>query len=525
MKGFQEISTPTDFAIVINNLTAGYSTAYFWRSRCVVLNGVNLTVKAGEVVGILGANGSGKSTLLRAVVDPGHRFEGRVMVNGHELVPGQTAYMPQAAASTLSPWLKVRDEIALPLRIRGLPRQQQRERVQEICDSYGISVPLNRKVTDLSGGQRVKVALLRALAVPDHKLVVMDEPFEGLDVNSRNLLIQKINDISASGVPVIITSHREEDLDLLKAIKYRLRGVPINYLEKISRSVMGEPAQIQRDQNSNSSLSFDSPSDDVIEHAKTALAERRYRLLPVIIGGVLGVLIGFMLWQGLAWWIDSPRLMPSPTGVAIEVLKLLTDHQSVTNLTVTIGRALFWWFLANLLAIPLGILVGYSPVVYRLFAPWLSVGRCIPVFALLGVAKGLFPGTSALQTGFLVWLTLFLIALHTLAVSASMVARRRLEIATTFGAGHWFRIRNILPYECLNGAFASLEITLPIGVVVALVVEMFIFPGQGIGIDLYNNMDSRDMSKLFALIIVPGVVAAAGLTILRVISQKVRLEL
>ncbi len=515
----------SQFGLKIENLSAGYSRPYLWPVRSVVIDSINLQVNPGEIAGILGNNGTGKSTLLKAIVGPRCRFGGQVTVNGCEIESGQVAYMPQSPGDTLSPWLTAEKEIALPLRIQGWTKQKWQPQVKKLCEKYQISVPLHRKITELSGGQRVKVALLRALAVLDHKLVVMDEPFEGLDVKSRNLLIQKMKEMATVGIPVLITSHREEDLDLLKAIKYRLEGGSVNNLKKV-------PVGDGETEFYNRKSSLDRESDpedervnDTIEYANNENDRSRHRARAVITGGLIGIVAGLLLWQGLAWVIDNPRLLPAPISVLIEMADLLTEPSSLPDLSVTIGRALFWWLVANLVAIPLGIAIGYDSVIYRLFAPWLSLGRAVPVFALLGMAKGVFPGNASLQTGFLVWLTLFLISLHILAVASSMVARRRLEIAATFGASHWFRIKRIMPYECLPGIFTALEITLPISVVVGLVVEMFIFPQTGIGIDLYNNMDARNMGKLFALILIPGIMSAIGLTVIRTVSQKFKLEL
>lgn len=506
--------------VEVRDLTAGYVTqGRVVGGRRILLRGVSFGVAPGEIVGVQGPNACGKSTMLKAIVNRRFRFGGQVRVDGRPLEPGEVAYVPQAPAGTLSPWLTARDEIALALRARGVGKAKRSTAVEQLLKHHSIHVPLDRRVAELSGGQRVKVAVLRALAVPGHRLVVMDEPFEGLDVRSRATLIQVIGQIASSGIPVIITSHRAEDLDVLGARRLVMEGDPVSELREVQateREVrpVAELAAPLEDENG-----------DALSRAELAKVRRGPSIRAVGLGGLVGFLAGLVLWAGLAAFIDNARLLPRPNRVGEEIVALLTDPENLPNVGGTIGKAMLWWIVANVLAVPLGIALGYETSVYRLFAPWLSLGRCLPIFALLGVAKGLFPGHSELQTGFLIWLTIFLISLHTLAVSAAMAPRRRMEIASILGANHRFRITRIMPFECLSGIFAALEITLPLAVIVTLVVGMFIFPKYDLAIDLYNNMDKPDLSKLFACVLIPGAFAAMGLVVVRRVSRRFHFEL
>src|SRR5205085_5914381 len=112
-------------------------------------------------------------------------------------------------------------------------------------------------------------------------------------------------------------------------------------------------------------------------------------------------------------------------------------------LSATAFRAVGWWLGANAVAIAAGILIGYSSRVFGLVSVWLSLARCLPIFALVGVARGLFPGFEALQIGFLIWLTLFVVALQAVSVAAALAPRRRIETARIFGASSWFVLTRI----------------------------------------------------------------------------------
>jgi ABC-type multidrug transport system ATPase subunit/ABC-type nitrate/sulfonate/bicarbonate transport system permease component len=504
--------------ITVRNLTAGHpASGPFAGGSRVLISKLSFEVLPGEIVGLLGPNGSGKSTLLRAIVDRRFRLGGEVLSNGHELAAGDVAYVPQAAAGTLSPWLRVDDEIALPLRIRGQSRRDGRDVAARLAGEHGLGVPLERRTAELSGGQRVKVALLRGLAVPDHRLVVMDEPFEGLDASARSALIRHVLMIAASGIGVVVTSHRAEDLEALGARKLVMAGSPVSELIPVSGDSVASEAV------AGNGIVPDYQGD-ALSRAELHLGDRGNGALKAIVTGVLGFVLGVIAWGIGAYVVGNSALFPPPGGVGREAFRLLSEPSNLTNVAFTVGRAGVWWLVANAMAVPLGVIVGYGGGVYRLFAPWLSLGRCLPVFALVGAARGLFPGASELQRGSLIWLTVFLISLHAVAVSAAMAPRRRMEIAAIFGAGHWFRVTRVLPFECIGGIFAALEVTLPLSVIVTIVVGMFILAERDLSLDIYNNLDKPDLSKLLACVLVPGAFAAIGLALLRRFSGRLRYE-
>jgi len=521
-------------ALSVERLKAGYpdTSGINPFGYSVVINGVELQVEAGEIVGIQGANASGKSTLLSAIVDPKRRLSGSVKSGDSELQTGETAYMPQAAAETLSPWLTVGEEVALPLRIDGVSEKEQRKRVQELMSRYRIELPLDRRVHALSGGQRVKVALLRSFAVQRMRLFVLDEPFEGLDSESRHVVLASIQRVANRGVPVLLTSHREEDLRALNARMLRLRGSPVDRIVPVSSRPMTIEAGTDRGQSAagtqrRGSGSFALGSENLKkDDANDALSQMSAEVRPdsesdgfgaLRIGGIA---LGFGVWKLAAAAVGDPGLLPGPLSVGEEAIRLLFDTERFPHFGATMSRALSGWLLANLTAIPIGILLGYDKRIYSAASPWLSLGRTLPVFVLLGPAIGLFPGYSELQRGFLIWLTLYLISIQSVSAAAAFASRIRLRIARIFGADHWFRLKNVLFHESLGGIFSALEITLPLAVIVSLVVEIFLIPQVGLGVYIYNNLTSGDISTLFAHILLPGVAAAVGMWGLRKIGSR-----
>lgn len=500
------------YNLVVENLEAGYGLGGFSLfGRHTVIKGLSFEIQAGEVIGLIARNASGKSTLLRAIVDSEFRFGGKVLSNGEPLKAGQIAYMPQSPAGTLSPWLNVETEIALPLRVLGIKKREVwQQSINKLVADFGIVLPMSNRVEQLSGGQRVKVALLRSLMVQDIRLMVLDEPFEGLDVASRNAMITAIRKVSANGIPIIITSHRQEDLDILADRQIKLVGTPVSKVDSINIKSVTPEEEIT---NSTGELELHPRQ---IENEKTS---SQYSYL-----SLFGILGGFLIWLILAELLNKYALLPNPLGVVKAMLQLLTNSELVPHFSATIFRALGWWLVANLLAIPIGILLGYHIALYQTVSPWLSVGRSLPSFVLVGPAIGLLPGYPEMQRGLLICLALFLVALQAISVASALAPRKRVAIAKVLGASNWFCLRHIMPYEAITGIFSSLEVTLPLAMIITLVVETFLIPKLGLGLYIFNHLTDPDLSLLVAHIFWPAVIAAIGMRVIRRVSSGYRYE-
>ncbi|MBV9747500.1 MAG: nitrate/sulfonate/bicarbonate ABC transporter ATP-binding protein [Acetobacteraceae bacterium] len=160
----------------------------------IVLDGVNLTLRQGEIVGLLGRSGSGKSTLLRIVAGLLTPTGGEVLWRGaplHGPAPG-VAMVFQSFA--LFPWLTVQENVELGLEAQGVARVVREERAEQAIDLIGLGGYQSAYPKELSGGMRQRVGLARALVVhPD--LLLMDEPFSALDVLTAETLRTDLIDL------------------------------------------------------------------------------------------------------------------------------------------------------------------------------------------------------------------------------------------------------------------------------------------------------------------------------------------
>ncbi|OJW68985.1 MAG: ABC transporter ATP-binding protein [Sphingomonadales bacterium 63-6] len=169
--------------------------------------GVDLTVPEGAIYGILGPNGAGKTTTLRmllGIIDPD---EGTRRVLGHERphdVARLIGYLPEERG--LYPSMKAYEAIAFMGALRGLPLKEGRKRGRELLEAHGLGHSAERQIRQLSKGMAQTVQLLGTL-VHKPKLVVLDEPFSGLDALNQGKLEQMIRRLADEGTTVIFSTH------------------------------------------------------------------------------------------------------------------------------------------------------------------------------------------------------------------------------------------------------------------------------------------------------------------------------
>jgi manganese/iron transport system ATP-binding protein len=179
------------------------------------LDGVSFTLQGGDSVAVVGPNGAGKSTLFRAVAGVLSYQAGSVTVYGSE--PGGhicIAYVPQATFVDWSFPVTVFDVVMMGrTRKIGLfkrPSRTDRNLVRECIRTVKMEELANRQIGELSGGQKQRVFLARAIA-QEADLILMDEPFTGLDITSQNDIFTVLRDLAGRGVTAMVSTH---DLDM-----------------------------------------------------------------------------------------------------------------------------------------------------------------------------------------------------------------------------------------------------------------------------------------------------------------------
>jgi len=155
------------------------------------VEGVSFTVRPGEFLSIIGPSGCGKSTLFNVIGGLLGHHQGGVRVAGETVSgPHKSIGMVFQEESTF-PWRTVRDNVAFPLELIGMPKEKRAERARHFISMVGLDGFENRYPGELSGGMRQRVSLARTLA-SEPKILLMDEPFAALDEQTRLLLGDKV---------------------------------------------------------------------------------------------------------------------------------------------------------------------------------------------------------------------------------------------------------------------------------------------------------------------------------------------
>ena len=177
-----------------------------------VLNGLSLSVREGEVFGLLGANGSGKTTLMRLMVGLLRNDGGTLTVHGESPSPrqaSQVGYMPQLSA--LYQELSIRENVDFFARMYGMSDRRSRGRsVEEAIDLVDLAPRSSDTILNLSGGMRQRVSLAIAL-VHRPALLLLDEPTVGLDPDVRAIFWERFRRMAQSGTTIMISSHTMDD--------------------------------------------------------------------------------------------------------------------------------------------------------------------------------------------------------------------------------------------------------------------------------------------------------------------------
>jgi NitT/TauT family transport system ATP-binding protein len=183
-------------------------------SARAVLEGVDFTLREGEIVALLGQSGSGKSTMLRLMAGLIQADEGQVLYRGMPLYGTARGIRMVFQSFALFPWLTVQKNVELGLEAQGMPAGERARRASAVIDLIGLSGFEGALPRELSGGMRQRVGIARAL-VMEPEVLLMDEAFSALDVLTGERLREEILDLWQSGrIPtkaILVVSHNIEE--------------------------------------------------------------------------------------------------------------------------------------------------------------------------------------------------------------------------------------------------------------------------------------------------------------------------
>jgi putative ABC transport system ATP-binding protein len=208
-------TTAPNAAIICDNLVKIYKVAEL---EVFALQGLDLVINQGELLGIVGASGSGKTTLMNILGGLDRPSAGRIWVDGLDLLNlsdsaldryrrTMVGFVWQQGGRNLIPYLNAQENIELPMTLAGIAGRQKRKRSEELLEAVGLTNRRRHRLSELSGGEQQRVAIAVALANSPH-LLLADEPTGELDTNTALSIYKTFQDLNQIfGLTILIVSH------------------------------------------------------------------------------------------------------------------------------------------------------------------------------------------------------------------------------------------------------------------------------------------------------------------------------
>jgi ABC-2 type transport system ATP-binding protein len=199
-------------ALKIEKLRKTYSNGL------LALDGVSLEIQAGRFFGLLGPNGAGKTTLINSVVSLARPDSGTVEVFGRDAYKEFREARRMIGVSpqeiNLDKFLTVEETLLYHAGYYGVPKEKARERTEELLERFALTGKRNDRVNTLSGGMKRRVMFARAL-MHDPRILFLDEPTAGVDVELRYSLWEYIRELNHGGLTIMLTTHYLEEAEAL----------------------------------------------------------------------------------------------------------------------------------------------------------------------------------------------------------------------------------------------------------------------------------------------------------------------
>jgi ABC-2 type transport system ATP-binding protein len=226
------------------------------------VNGISFSINRNEIFGLLGPNGAGKTTTISILCGLFPPTSGKVLVDGRDLqtdlpaIKNMVGIVPQDIA--LYPTLSARENLEFYGSMYGLHGTALKDKIETWLKKLGLVDAAKRRVSTYSGGMKRRVNLIAGI-LHDPKILFLDEPTVGVDVQSRTVIIEHLKEINAAGTTIIYTSHHMEEAEHF--------CTRVSIIDRGKILTEGTPAELIRDNAGSTSL----------EHVFLNLTNRKLR--------------------------------------------------------------------------------------------------------------------------------------------------------------------------------------------------------------------------------------------------------
>lgn len=461
-----------------------------------VLRGVDLTVEAGEIVGVVGPNGAGKSTLLRLLAGLDRPDAGDLEVAGAYLVSQE---------SDLFPWLTVRDNLMLGRRRSGLPREEYAHRMDALLRELGLEDPARRYPGQLSGGQRQQMSVLRGF-LSGAPVLLLDEPFSRLDAATRTRLQQRTLELWERDRPAILfVTH-----DLAEAVYLADRIVLLDGRGGVRELPVDRPRP--RDPWNPGLYAEDPLVRELVAtfHAsRTQVSEplppRRFRLPAPT--ALLSPLLVLVLWElAVRQGLVDARFFPGPLEWGEAAAGLARSGELGEHVRASAVRVASGFALGSAAGVSLGIAMGLLPRLRAFLEPVVALTYPLPKNSLLPLMLLLFGLGEAPKVAIVALGVFFLVLLNTMK-GVTEVRESTEAVARNLHLRGWDLVVRTVLLGAMPWILTGMRVAAGYSLVLVTIAEM-VAADSGVGFLVWRSWELFDIPSLYAGLLVLAVLGA-----------------
>lgn len=199
-----QVEPVADPQVTIRGLSKKFGSA-------VIYDNFDFDIPRHKFLSIFGPNGCGKSTIINMIADLLPVDSGQILIDGKSVKDSRIGYVFQNYREALFPWLRSIDNIRYPLKFLNLSKSEQRKRVDQMVEYFGVKIDLNKYPYQLSGGQQQLVSIMRSLVV-EPEILFLDEPFSALDYEMTLFMRDQLQKVfMETSTTMVLVSHDLEE--------------------------------------------------------------------------------------------------------------------------------------------------------------------------------------------------------------------------------------------------------------------------------------------------------------------------